>query len=49
VAKKSQISVGLFSKIKKGGRSCKKAKNYNFGLKKAKLATLAVTHSSTRP
>jgi len=42
-AKKSQISLGLFSKIKKGQRSWKKAKNYKFGLKKAKLATIELT------
>jgi len=33
LAKSSQISFGLYSKIKK-------AKNYEFGLKKVKLTTL---------
>jgi len=32
--------LAFFSKIKKSQRSSKKAKNYKFDLKKAKLATL---------
>jgi len=36
---KNKLYLG-FSKIKKSQRTWKKAKNYKFGLKKAKLATL---------
>jgi len=45
--KKSQISVGLFYFCKKAKGVEKRAKNYKFGLKQAKLATL-VTCRSTR-